>query len=178
MADLTTLARPYAKAAFEAALEGNDLDNWSQMLSVTATVSSIQTVGAVLTSPTLAAEARARTLIDLCGDELDQKGRNFITILAENRRLALLPEIATIYETLKANQQKSVDVEITTAFDVSPEASERLAEALKKRLQRDIRLSSKVDRSLIGGALIKAGDTVIDNSIRGKLTKLAEAMNS
>jgi len=178
MADLTTLARPYAKAAFEVALESDDLEKWSAMLSLTATLSSIDAVSAVLSSPTLAADDLAKVLIDLCGDELDQKGQNFIRLLAENKRLKLLPEISSIYEILKANQQKSVDVEITTAFEVSSEASDRLASALKQRLQRDIQLTSKVDQALIGGALIRAGDTVIDNSIRGKLNKLAEAMNS
>ncbi len=178
MADLTTLARPYAKAAFEVALESDDLEKWSTMLSLTATLSSIDAVSAVLSSPTLAADDLAKVLIDLCGDELDQKGQNFIRLLAENKRLKLLPEISSIYEILKANQQKSVDVEITTAFEVSSEASDRLASALKQRLQRDIQLTSKVDQALIGGALIRAGDTVIDNSIRGKLNKLAEAMNS
>lgn len=178
MADLITLARPYAKAAFEVALESDALDRWSSMLSVAATVSSIDNVAALLSSPRLSAEQLARVLIDICGDSLDSKGQNFIRLLADNKRLKLLPEIAANYEILKANQRRSVEVEITTAFEVSQESSDRLAQALKDRLKRDIRLSSKVDQTLIGGALIRAGDTVIDNSIRGKLKKLAEAMNS
>jgi F-type H+-transporting ATPase subunit delta len=178
MADLTTLARPYARAAFEVAMEGNELENWSKMLSLAASVSSIDSVRVVLGSPTLTAEELARKMIDICGEELDKKGQNFLALLAENKRLGLLGEISAIYEVFKANQEKSVDVEITTAFEVSSEASDKLAEALKNRLQREINLESKVDPDLLGGAVIRAGDTVIDSSVRGKLTKLAEAMNS
>ena len=178
MADLITLARPYAKAAFEVAVENNELDNWSNMLSLLANVSSVDSVRAVLTSPTHTAEELASTLINLCGEELDQKGKNFITMLAENKRLELISQISSIYEILKANKLQSVDVEITTAFEVTQEVSDKLVQALKTRLQRDIKLASKVDPGLIGGAIIRAGDTVIDSSIRGKLTKLAEAMNS
>ena len=178
MADLTTLARPYARAAFEVAMQGNDLDNWSNMLSLVARVSSIDSVRVVLGSPTLTAEQLAQTMIDICGEDLDKKGQNFLALLAENKRLGLLVEISAIYEIFKANQEKSIDVEITTAFEVSSEASDKLAKALKKRLQREINLESKVDPGLLGGAVIRAGDTVIDSSVRGKLTKLAEAMNS
>jgi len=178
MADLTTLARPYARAAFEVAMEGNDLENWSSMLSLAASVSSIDSVRVVLGSPTLTAEQLAQTMIDICGEELDKKGQNFLTLLAENKRLGLLVQISAIYEIFKANQEKSIDVEITTAFEVSSEASDKLAEALKNRLQREINLESKVVPGLLGGAVIRAGDTVIDSSVRGKLTKLAEAMNS
>jgi len=178
MADLTTLARPYARAAFEVAMEGDDLENWSNMLSLAASVSSIDSVQVVLGSPTLIAQQLAQTMIDICGEELDKKGQNFLALLAENKRLGLLVEISAIYEIFKANQEKSIDVEITTAFEVSSEASDKLAEALKNRLQREINLESKVDPGLLGGAVIRAGDTVIDSSVRGKLTKLAEAMNS
>jgi F-type H+-transporting ATPase subunit delta len=89
-----------------------------------------------------------------------------------------LPEISTLFEILKADREKSVDVEITTAFEISSDVSKQLAQALKTRLQREINLSTRVNQSLIGGAVIRAGDTVIDNSVRGKLSKLAELMNS
>ncbi|MEX2131367.1 MAG: F0F1 ATP synthase subunit delta [Pseudohongiellaceae bacterium] len=178
MADLITLARPYARAAFEVAMEDGALQKWTNMLSVAASVSTVDKVKAVLSSPTVTTQQLSQTLISLCGDELDQKGKNFLTLLAENKRLALLPEIFNLYEGLRANQERSVDVEITTAFAISGATSDKLAAALKKRLQRDIKLASKVDPNLIGGAVIRAGDTVIDNSVRGKLNKLAEAMNS
>ena len=112
------------------------------------------------------------------GDDLNSKGQNFIRLLAENKRLVLLPEIAALYEILKANQEKSVDVEITTAFEISSDIAEKLANSLRSRLEREINLATKVDQSLLGGAVIRAGDTVIDSSVRGKLTKLAESINS
>jgi F-type H+-transporting ATPase subunit delta len=178
MAELITLARPYAKAAFEVAVADNSLESWSKMLAVSASVSANDSVAAILSSPALATEQLAQSLIDICGDELDNKGQNFIRLLAENKRLSLLPEISTLFEVLKANQEKSVDVEITTAFEISSDVSNKLAQALKVRLQREIKLATRVNQNLIGGAVIRAGDTVIDNSIRGKLSKLAESMNS
>jgi F-type H+-transporting ATPase subunit delta len=178
MADLITLARPYARAAFEVAMSERDLPKWSKMLSVAANVSSVDTIRAILSSPTVTAQQLAHTLVELCGDELNQKAKNFVNLLAENKRLALLPEISSLYEGLRANQEKSVDVEITTAFAISSGTADNLAAALKTRLQREVKLASKVDPTLIGGAVIRAGDTVIDNSVRGKLNKLAEAMNS
>lgn len=178
MAELITLARPYAKAAFEVALLADALDQWSKMLAVSAAVSGDSGVSAILSSPSLSSDQVADAFIGVCGDELDEKGKNFVHLLAENKRLVLLPEISTLFDNLKANQEKSVDVEITTAFEISSDVSNKLARALKDRLQREIILATKVDQSLIGGAIIRAGDNVIDSSVRGKLSKLAESMNS
>lgn len=178
MAELTTLARPYAKAAFQVAMQDNALGNWSAMLTLVASVAGQETVRTVLTDPSLSSEQAARSFIEVCGDELDAKGQNFIRLLAENKRLVLLQEISALFEILKANQEKSVDVEITTAFEISSDISDKLAKALKDRLHREINLATAVDQSLIGGAVIRAGDTVIDSSVRGKLFKLAESINS
>jgi len=178
MAELTTLARPYAKAAFEVALADNDLESWSKSLGNAAALVMNGEVKSFLATPSLSAEQTAQAFIQLCGEGLSDKGRNLVSLLAENKRLALLPQIFELYELLKANQEKSLDVEVTTAFDISSEVSSALVVALKDRLQREIRLSTRVDQTLIGGALIRAGDTVIDSSVRGKLAKLAESINS
>jgi F-type H+-transporting ATPase subunit delta len=178
VAELTTLARPYAKAAFEVALQSSNLDLWSSMLTVSAAVTADEGVRELLNSSSLSSQQIAESFIGVCGDELDEKGKNFVHLLAENKRLVLLPEISTLFENLKANQEKSVDVEITTAFELSSDVSNKLAQALKDRLQREIKLATSVDQSLIGGAIIRAGDNVIDGSVRGKLSKLAESMNS
>lgn len=178
MAELITLARPYAKAAFEAAVEDGSLDKWSSMLQVAAAISSHDAVRSLLINPSLSSEQVAQSFIDVCGDELDSKGQNFIRLLAENKRMGLLPEVSDLFENLKAIQEQSVDVEITTAFEISSDISAKLAQALKNRLQREINLATNVDAELIGGAIIRAGDTVIDSSVRGKLTKLAESLNS
>ncbi|MDP6654244.1 MAG: F0F1 ATP synthase subunit delta [Gammaproteobacteria bacterium] len=178
MAELTTLARPYAKAAFQVALQDGALDAWSRMLMLAASVAEDATVASIMSSPELSLEQIADDFIEVCDDELDSKGQNFVRLLAENKRLALLPEVSMLFENLKANQEKSVDVEIATAFEISSEISDKLAQALKARLQRDIKLATSVDHTLLGGAVIRAGDTVIDSSTRGKLNKLAETMNS
>jgi len=178
MAETTTLARPYAKAAFEVAKQDSALDQWSKMLALTAAISGRDSVSAVLRDPSLSAEQIAENFVVVCGDDLNDKGQNFIRLLAENKRLVLLPDVSALYEILKANQEKSVDVEITTAFEISSDIAQKLADSLKSRLEREINLATKVDQSLLGGAVIRAGDTVIDSSVRGKLTKLAESMNS
>lgn len=178
MAELITLARPYAKAAFENALADGSLDKWSSMITLSAAVSTEEGVSTILSSPSLSSDQIAEAFIGVCGDELDTKGKNFVSLLAENKRLVLLPEISTLFETLKANQEMSVDVEITTAFEISSDVSNKLAQALKDRLKREILLTTNVDQNLIGGAVIRAGDNVIDSSVRGKLSKLAESMNS
>lgn len=178
MAESITLARPYAKAAFEAAMADKDLGTWSKMLGLLAALAENDKVRLQLTSPALSATQQSRTLIDLCGDELSPRAQNLVKLLAENKRLVLLPEIAEIFEALKANQEKTVDVELSTAFVLSTDVVNTLTQALQARLSRQINLQTKVDKHLIGGAVIRAGDTVIDSSVRGKLTKLAEAMNS
>lgn len=178
MAELITLARPYAKAAFETALQDGALDKWSSMIALSAAVAGEEGVSTILSSPSLSSEQIADAFVGVCGDELDAKGKNFVSLLAEYKRLVLLPEISSLFETLKANQEMSVDVEITTAYEISSDISNKLAQALKDRLKREIILATNIDPSLIGGAIIRAGDNVIDSSVRGKLSKLAESMNS
>jgi F-type H+-transporting ATPase subunit delta len=178
MAELSTLARPYAKAAFEYALAENDLAGWSKQLGVAAAVAQTETMRKVLSSPSLTAEQRSKALLDVCGDAIGAKGRNFIRVLADNKRLPLLPEIAQLFEQFKANQEKSVDVDVVSAFPLEQAVADRLAQALRGKLQREVTINSSVDSSLIGGVLVRAGDVVIDGSVRGRLAKLALAMNS
>ncbi len=178
MAELATLARPYAKAAFATAVQDSSLGKWSAMLALSATVAGNESVRAVLSSPALSSAQVAESFVDVCGDKLDEKSRNFIHLLAENKRLVLLSEISALFKALKANQEQSVDVEITTAYEISSNVLDQLVKALNVRLQREIKLVTRVDQSLVGGAIIRAGDNVIDNSVRGRLSKLAESMNS
>ena len=113
----------------------------------------------------------------LLGEELDVQGQNFIAILAEYDRLALLPTIADMFDFMKANHEKTMEVSIESAYDVDNAAQEKLAAALQSRLQRDVVLSTTVDRELIGGLIIRAGDSVIDNSVRGKIERLANVLS-
>ncbi len=178
MAELSTLARPYAKAAFEYARDKGSLDNWQSQLATAAAVVQDDAVVTVLTNPSLTAEQQAATLVELCGDSLGNEAQNFVAILADNKRLALLPQIHAQFVALKANQEKSVDVELVSPFPVEEETVSKLAAALGERLAREVKVTTAQDESLLGGVLIRAGDTVIDGSVRGRLSKLAEAMNS
>jgi F-type H+-transporting ATPase subunit delta len=177
MAELSTLARPYARAAFEYASSG-DLAIWSQELAVASAVAGTEKMVEVLSSPSLTSDQQAATFIEVCGDELSAKTKNFIKVLAENKRLSLLPQIAALYEEFKANREKSVEVEVSSAFELDAQIQEKLATALSGKLERDVNMSTIIDKTLLGGVVIRAADVVIDGSIRGRLNKLAEAMNS
>lgn len=178
MAELSTLARPYAKAAFEYAVSANDLAGWSTELETAAAVAQAENMVKVLTSPSLTSEQQGSYFVEVCGDALSASAQNFIKVLSENKRLALLPEISALYEVFKANREKSVDVELFTAFELDMATQEKLATALSGTLEREVNMRAIIDKDLLGGVLIRAADVVIDGSIRGRLNKLAEAMNS
>jgi F-type H+-transporting ATPase subunit delta len=178
MAESITLARPYANAAFEVAVADKALAEWSGMLKTLAAVTADGKVSTLLKNPALTADKQSDALLAICGNDISAKGKNMIRLLADNRRLPLLPEISEIFEVLKAAKEKSIDVELATAFTLSDALVEQLTQALQKRLDRQVKLHTSVDQSLIGGAVIRAGDTVIDSSVRGKLNKLAESLSS
>lgn len=174
MAELATLARPYANAVFEVAKAGNEIDLWSRMLALLAAAVSNDTVQLLLADPEVEEVQKAYRLSAICGDELNDRGRRFVQVLAANKRLALLPEVSELFEALRAEEQSTLDVTVTSAYALSAAEAEKLRSALARRFQREVSLTSDVDTSLIGGAVIRAGDTVIDGSVRGKLNKLAE----
>lgn len=177
MAEEATIARPYANALFDVAkVSDGDLNTWTRMLGFAAAAASAEHVQDLLMRPNATADDKARTLISLCGDELDDRGRNLVHLLAQNKRLELLPEIATQFEDLRAKAQMTLDVEVTSAFDVTQSALQVLTTALERRFGREIKMTSRVDRTLVGGAVIRAGDTVIDGSVKGRLEKLREAL--
>ncbi|MEH6346830.1 MAG: F0F1 ATP synthase subunit delta [Bermanella sp.] len=178
MAELSTLARPYAKAAFQAAVDAGELQAWSNMLVIASNVTLNEDMAKALSHPSLTGLQQAQTLIDVCGDTLNASVQNLINVLAENKRISLLPQILEQFEHLKAELEKAVDVEIISAFEVSDESKQKLTDALKAKLAKDVRVTTSVDSTLVGGAIIRAGDMVIDGTVRGKLAKLAEAMNS
>ncbi|CBL47380.1 F1-ATP synthase, delta subunit [gamma proteobacterium HdN1] len=178
MAELTTVARPYAKAAFQYAQEQGALNEWSAMLAFTSAAVSEPIVASIVENPAKTAQQQADVLVQLCSDAMDSTRRNFIALVAKNKRLSALPAIAELYESYKAELEKTVDVEVTSAFELDPQHSESLSSALQRRLGRGINLSTVVDPSLIGGVIIRAGDMVIDGSVKGKLAKLAEKLNS
>jgi F-type H+-transporting ATPase subunit delta len=178
MAELSTLARPYAKAAFEYAMEAGDLQGWSDSLGTASSVAKQSSVDQLLSSPSSTSAEQAAALTGICGESLGSAGKNFICILSENRRLKLLPQIAHQFEIMKANQEKAIEVDVVSAQPLDEEQQEKLTQALSKKLERKVNMQVSLDKSLLGGAVIRAGDTVIDGSIRGRLTKLAESFNS
>jgi F-type H+-transporting ATPase subunit delta len=176
-AELTTIARPYAKAAFSFALDQDQgLTHWSAMLGFLAAAMAEDVVREKLDDPKLTTEAGAEVLVAMLDSELDDKARNFLIVLAENGRLALLPNISEIFVLLKAEHEKTINVQVTSAFEVTSEETEKLSDALHAKLQRDVNLTTHVDESLLGGVVIKAEDSVIDGSVRGKLRKLSQAL--
>lgn len=178
MAELSTYARPYAKAAFEFAQKRGELAKWSEFLQVLSGVSRQCKIVSLLEHPVITDLQKVDILSDLCQETLTKEGRHFLVALSENKRLSLLAEVAQQFEALKAELEKSVDVEITSAFEISQAQINRLTQALKSTLNLDIQVIFSVDPKLIGGAVIRAGDRVIDGSVLGKLHRLAEAMNS
>lgn len=178
MAELSTVARPYTKAVFEVAVEQQALDKWSEMLALAAEVVQDEQVSRLLQNPGLDAAAKADLVLDIGADKLDDQVGNFIRILAENRRLPAIPEISALFDVMKAQMQKSIEVSVSSAFSIDQKQQTKLAQALGKKLSCEVNLSTELDKTLIGGVVIRAGDLVIDGSIRGKLAKLSETLRS
>ncbi|MBD3646556.1 MAG: F0F1 ATP synthase subunit delta [Pseudomonadales bacterium] len=177
-AELATIARPYARAVFSKALdEDGGLENWSRMLGLLALTVANDRVKAALDDPRLTTADEAATLVGILEGELSGNGRNFVSVLAEYGRLMLLPRIWELYELLKANHEQTLDVEVVSAFEVTDEEKEKLMSSLKRKLQREINIDARVEQSLLGGVIIRAEDTVIDSSVRGKLEKLSQALH-
>ena len=178
MAEPTTLARPYAKAAFEYALTANKLQSWFEALEVSAAVAEQDQVKKALDASGLSAEQKASVFVQVCGEKMDASINNFIHTLASNKRLALLPYIRDLFAKMKAQQEKTVEVEVTAAYELPVDLINKLAQSLSAKLNRKINVNSSVDKSLLGGVVIHTGDMVIDGSVRGRLAKLAEALKS
>lgn len=178
MAELSTLARPYAKAAFEFALAANKLQPWFEALEVSAAVAEQDQVKKALAVSGLSAAQKASIFVQVCGETMDENQQNFIRTLASNKRLALLPFVKELFARMKAQQEKTIDVEVTAAYELPVDLINKLAQALSAKLDRKVSIQGSVDKSLLGGVVIHTGDIVIDGSVRGRLAKLAEAMKS
>ncbi|QEY60098.1 F0F1 ATP synthase subunit delta [Pseudomonas sp. C27(2019)] len=178
MSNTNTFARPYAKAAFEYAATASKEDAWSTMLSFSATAVEQAEVVKQLGKPELSKEGKVEFLLQLCKDNTDDEFANFLHQLGENNRLGLLPAISEQFSEYKAEKNRTLEVEVESAFELSAEQLQTLAAALSKRLDRTVKPKAIVNSALIGGLHIRAGDLVIDGSIRGKLNKLAEALKS
>jgi F-type H+-transporting ATPase subunit delta len=177
MAEAITIARPYANAVFTIAQENNELKAWSDLLAVVAQAVSEPEMQSIITSPAVSDEQVITLLTEVAGESMTQDGPNFLALLAENKRLQLLVDIAEIYEELREEAEQTMTADITSARELTPEQEAKITAALKMRLGRDVALNTTIDESLLGGAIIRAGDLVIDGSALGKLNRLASAIN-
>ena len=173
MIEPTTLARPYARAAFEHARAAGDLAAWQTALSELAAISAEPKVAAAMRDPSQTAAQRAATLSSLAGDAAPLAVANLLSIMADNGRLSLLPEVAMLFDQLKQAVESTVTVHVTSAYPLSDAETQQRADTMQEKLARSITLTSETDPSLLGGALIRADDLVIDGSVRGRLNKLA-----
>ena len=176
MAEKATIARPYARAAFAYAQNGNALAAWSDALNSASAVVADPRVKKLIGNPKISPKQLLDFIVEVTGGKVDDKVRNFFDELARNRRLTLLPEVAAMFEAMRDELENVADVQVTSAVALSDVQRQRMADALKKRMKKDVRLHCSVDASLIGGAVIRSGDLVIDGSLRARLEALSGAM--
>ena len=173
MADKSTIARPYARAAFEEARDLKRLAPWSEALHVAAAVVEDPRVQALLGNPHVMPEELATFLIGIAAPKLGDEGGNLVRTLAANRRLSVLPEIAARFDELKDAAEGVADVLVTSAAPLDARQQSALSAALERRLKRSVRLHCATDPELIGGAVVQSGDLVIDGSLRTRLERIA-----
>lgn len=176
MAGTSSLARPYARAVFELAQESKDLKSWSEALAFLAALMSDESIQALVNNPRVEQERLQELFDDLCADRVPEGGRNLLRLMMANDRLLLMPDVAAQYERLRSEAEGSVDAEVRSAKPMSDEQKTQLSKALEKRLGRKINMTVHEDATLLGGAVIRAGDLVIDGSAKGRLEKLASAL--
>lgn len=179
MSSLTTLARPYAKAAFGLAQDSGTgaLAQWQSMLTLASQIAGHEQVAAVLESPLVSVEQAVDLIAATGGDHFDERFKAYLGVLGINRRLALLPEIASLFISLKQQAEQQLQVRVVSATALSDDQARRMSEALARRFNCSIELDSEIDPSVLGGAVIYAGDQVIDGSLRGRLDKLTSALS-
>jgi F-type H+-transporting ATPase subunit delta len=175
MAERLTLARPYAEAVFLLAQEDNDLSGWATLLKNLAMIARDERMKDIFGNPAIADDTVFALLSDIVG-KLDKRPENFVRVLMENGRLALLPEISSLYDALRSEAEASVDVVVTSAMKMDSKQEASLVSMLEKKLGKKIQLTSMVDAALIGGIVIRAGDLVIDGSVKGRLGDLASQL--
>ncbi|WP_372870770.1 F0F1 ATP synthase subunit delta [Shewanella sp.] len=177
MAELTTIARPYAKAAFDFAVEKQAVDSWAEMLGFAAVVTENETMRPLLAG-SMASSQLAKLFIDVCGEQLNEHGQNLIKVMAENGRLEVLPAVAQLFAEYRLEWAKEIQADVVSATELSEAQQQQISVSLEKRLARKVKLNCSVDAGLIAGVIIKAGDLVIDGSVSGKLARLSDKLQS
>lgn len=176
MAEIITIARPYAQAVFDLAREKNAFDEWSRTLELLSVIVADPRMAAVIGNPSVLSDALANLIIEVSGNALSDQGRSLVRTLAENRRLQLVPEMRALYEAMRAEAEQIVQADVVSAFPLTEEQKKSIAGALSRRLGRQVQLTCETDEGLIGGAVIRAGDLVIDGSVAAHVNRLASAL--
>lgn len=177
MAEVRTLARPYARSVFEIARDADSLEAWSKTLAAVAEIVGNEDVASVMGNPNVADAQLAESIVDIAGgDSLPAHAANYVRLLADNKRLVLAPEIADEFEGMRAEYEKRMDVTVTSAAVLSEQQQQALSDSLEQRLSARVALSFEQDESLIAGAVIRAGDLVIDRSMRSQLTRMQQRL--
>ena len=174
MSELATLARPYAEAVFKRAKELGNSQEWSDTLAFLSAIMQDESLAAIVNNPRVGEDKLTALLLDICQDQITGEANNFLKLLIENGRLKLLPQIAELFENYKADDEGYVDVDVITAYALTKAEEQSFATSLKKKLNKKINIHASVDKTLIGGFLVKSGDSVIDGSISGQLQQLAK----
>ena len=173
MAEKTTIARPYAKAAFQEAQSDKRLAQWSQTLRAAAEVVRDPRVHELLGNPFISGEELARFVMEVSGQKIEGHCENFFRTLAENHRLDCMPQISTLFDELKDEAEGVIDVMVTSAAPIDAAQRSALSKSLERKLKRGVKLHCDTDSTLIGGAVLRAGDTIIDGSLLGRLKRIA-----
>ena len=177
MAEYTTSARPYARAVFALATETSSVESWGDALALMAAVASDASMQEILDNPQLSKEQKGELMLKVLSGKLDKQQQNLVSLMAENGRLKALPEVAHQFEIQRAEAEGKVEAEVISAFALSSEQEQAITEMLKSKLGRDVSITTSTDESLIGGVIIKAGDIIIDGSMKSQLESLAISLS-
>ena len=173
MTDFTTAARPYANAVYDIANQSDTLDSWGDALANLSTLVSDVQMSELLNNPEMDKQQKGDMLIQVLGDKLDEQQKNLVKLMAENGRLSIMPDVRDQFEVARAKAENKVEAEVVSAFELTAQQTDELVNTLKNKLGCDVTLTTTVDESLIGGVVIKAGDTIIDASMKSQLDSLA-----
>lgn len=178
MAEELTIARPYAEAVFKIAKEKNTLSTWSEMLRIISEVANDEQIQSLVVNPNVPADKLNEIILDICGNKLNNEGKNLVALLIENDRIAVLPQLSGLYEQLKAEYEGILEANIISAYAISDKQLEKLVSVLENKFKCKIKTKVSIDPELIGGVKIEIGDEVIDSSVRGKLETMSIALKS
>ena len=173
MADYTTVARPYARAVYQKATETSSVDSWSEALGLMAAIVDDTEMCSLVDNRKMGGEQQAELMLKVVADKLNEQQQNLIKLMAENGRIKALPEVAVQFEVYRAEAEGKVEAEITSAFKLTAAQEKSITKTLKAKLGREVTITTTIDESLIGGVVIKAGDTIIDGSMKSQLESLA-----